>query len=192
MPQQTNKTPHRNNICLYETKTCHQIKINVIHMNQVCQALSGWEEVFSSPTFHPKKQNTQSFSEITELVPSAPHPFRNQDADKTSNSSDPTLQILYESLEMSILRKTKTLHMEGVWKWKSICKPCTGKILPQGRKLKRSMWRSMSLDRGWTRESFSNLGPRHLEPHWQSGVIVPYFRLSPLGSTISGHLLMQD
>lgn len=50
----------------------------------------------SSPTFHPKEQSTQPFfSEIIESLPSAPHPFRNQDADKTSNSSDPTLQILY-------------------------------------------------------------------------------------------------
>lgn len=41
------------------------------------------------------KHEQPLFSEIIELLPSAPHSFRNQDADKTSNSSDPTLQILY-------------------------------------------------------------------------------------------------
>lgn len=53
--------------------------------------------IYCSPPFHPKEQNTHPFfsEKIIEFLPIAPHSFRRQGADKTGNSSDPTLQILY-------------------------------------------------------------------------------------------------
>lgn len=103
-------------------------------MNQVCQALSGGEKVYSFLTFHPEEQNTQPFfSEVIELLPMHLIPSGIRMLIILAIHLIPHCKSCMaspESMEMSILRKTKTLHREGVWKWESICKPCTGKILP--------------------------------------------------------------
>lgn len=160
------------------------------------------ERRFAAPllsTPRNKAHSPSSLRLLIQLLPSTPHPFRNQDTDKTSNSSDPTLQILYG-------QPWKHGHVNTEKKQN----PTHGRSLEEEKHLQAMHWKNpllrkkvkqehvkdagkcMSLDMGWTGESFSNLGPRHLEPHWQSGVIVPYFSLPSLGSTIRGHLLMQD
>lgn len=88
-------------------------------MNQICQSLSGGEKVCSSPTFHPKEKNIQPFSEIIELLPSAPHSFGIKTLIKPAIHLIPHCKSCMaspESMEMSITRKNKTLRMEGVWK----------------------------------------------------------------------------
>lgn len=66
--------------------------------------------IYCPPSFHHKEQNSQPFfsEKIIAFLPSAPHSFGRQGADKIGNSSDPTSQIdSPESTEMSILRKNK-------------------------------------------------------------------------------------
>lgn len=119
--------------------------------------------IYCSLPFHPKEQNTQSlFSEkIIEFLPSAPHPFRRQGADKTGSSSDPTLQILYyqpwKCGNVNIEENQKPTHgrsLERKKKKKKICKLCTVKNPALRKKVKRQhvnhAGRYVDLEASWT------------------------------------------
>lgn len=130
-------------------------------MNQVCQALSGGEKVYSFPTFHPKEQNTQPFfSELIELLPSAPHSFRNQDADKTGNSSDPTLQILYGQP-----RKHGNVNTEKNQN------PALGRSLEEEKHLQAMHWKNPPLRKKVKQQHVKDAGKRRsLDTGW-TGVL---------------------
>lgn len=97
----------------------------------------------------------------------------NQDTDKTSNSSDPTLQILYgqpwKHGNVNNEKKQNSAHGRSL-EVKKHLQALHWKNSPLRKKVKqqhvKDAGKCVNLDTGWAWESFSNLGPRHLEPHW--------------------------